>query len=124
MENILALDLGLKRIGVALSIMGIAMPQPAIIRINRNQAAVAVKELIKKHKITKIVIGIPMGGSAEDEMRRRVEHFSKLIEFSNIVYHDESFTSREAAKIISSKKKDGKQDSIAAFLLLKDYLGI
>lgn len=124
MENILALDLGLKRIGVAISIMKIPMPQPAIIRINRNQAATAVKELIKKHKITKIIIGVPMGGSAESEMRKRAEHFANLLEFNPCIFYDESFTSREAAKIISSKKKDGKQDSIAAFLLLKDYLGM
>ncbi|MBZ7986694.1 Holliday junction resolvase RuvX [Campylobacter canadensis] len=120
--NILAIDLGLKRIGIALCLNGICMPKEAVLRKNRTQAANQIKEIINTYKIQKVVIGVAMGYSSFDEMQKRAKHFATLLEFENIVFHDESFTSFNASKIINSKKKDGKQDSIAAFLMLKDYL--
>ncbi|MDD5203721.1 MAG: Holliday junction resolvase RuvX, partial [Sulfurimonas sp.] len=72
----LAIDLGLKRIGLAYSAhKDIATPLNAIIRKNRNQAADEVKKALKEWEIQVIVVGIPLGGSSEDEMRRRIEHF-------------------------------------------------
>lgn len=122
--NILALDVGLKRIGVALSISGIAMPLDAVIRTNRQKAAEQIKELVKAHKIELLLVGIPMGGASENEMRRRIEHFVGLVGFDNVKYVDESYTSKNAQKLIGSKKKDGKQDSMAAYLMLKDYCDV
>ncbi|CAM4097726.1 Holliday junction resolvase RuvX [Campylobacter armoricus] len=124
----LALDIGLKRIGVALCVnKSIAMPLEAIIRKNRNQAANAVKKYIKEYEINTLVIGIPIGGSSEDEMRRRIEHFVALLEFNNeIFFIDESYSSKNAQElgIANLKKKDGKLDSLAAYLFLKDFYGL
>ena len=55
----LALDVGLKRIGVALCIDKIAIPLEGIIRKNRNQAANEVKNLLQIHDISLLIVGIP-----------------------------------------------------------------
>ncbi|MCV3345905.1 Holliday junction resolvase RuvX [Campylobacter lari] len=124
----LALDIGLKRIGVALCInKSIAMPLEAIIRKNRNQAANEVKKYIKEYDVNTLVVGVPLGGSSEDEMRKRVEHFISLLDFDKEVFFvDESFSSKNAQELgmANLKKKDGKLDSLAAYLFLKDFYGL
>lgn len=124
----LALDLGLKRIGLALCVdKKIALPLEGIMRKNRNQAAKEIKEIISQHQISLLIVGIPKGGSSEDVMRKRTEHFVSLLEFEGeIVFVDESYTSREALKfgVIRSKKKDAKLDSIAALIMIKDYFAL
>ncbi|AJC94226.1 Holliday junction resolvase RuvX [Campylobacter volucris] len=124
----LALDIGLKRIGLALCIdCKIAMPLDAIIRKNRNQAAKDVGKILQDYEIDILVVGIPKGGSSEDEMKRRIEHFVSLINFEKeIIFVDESFSSKQAQElqVANLKKKDGKLDSLAAYLILKNYYGI
>lgn len=124
----LALDIGLKRIGVALCInKSIAMPLEAIIRKNRNQAANEVKKYIKEYDVNTLVVGVPLGGSSEDEMRKRVEHFISLLDFDKEVFFvDESFSSKNVQELgmVNLKKKDGKLDSLAAYLFLKDFYGL
>jgi putative Holliday junction resolvase len=94
MIKYLAIDLGLKRIGLAYSAhKDLVTPLPAIIRKNRNQASDEVKKVIKEWEIDKVVIGIPLGGSSEDEMRRRIAHFMILVDFSGeFFYQDEAGT--------------------------------
>jgi len=123
----LALDVGLKRIGIALYINNIALPLNPIMRKNRNQAATQIKSLIKTHCINTLIVGIPKGGSSEEEMQKRIEHFTSLLNFEGkIIFTDESFSSKEALKLHTKacKKKDGKLDSLAAYLILKDYFAL
>jgi putative Holliday junction resolvase len=125
----LAIDLGLKRIGLALSLDSkIVIPIEAIIRKNRNQASNEVKKVLDEWKIDKIVVGIPLGGSSQEEMQKRIEHFIKLLQTDKeVIYQDESGTSVEAKELIKGEMKhikDGRIDSIAAMLILKRYLKI
>lgn len=126
--NALALDLGLKRIGVALCIdEKIAIPLEAILRKNRNQAAMEVKNLLTKYHIKTLLIGVARGGASEGEMQKRVQHFASLLEFDGqIRFVDEGFTSKEALNLRtkSLRQKDGKLDSLAALIMIKDYFGI
>lgn len=120
---IVALDIGLKRIGLAFGYEGkIALPQNAILRKNRKQAASDLKKILDENQAELLVVGLPKGGSSEEEMQRRIEHFVKLIGFEGkILYIDESFTSKEAQELYHSKKKDGRLDSLAAMLILQRY---
>lgn len=129
MGNIIAIDLGLKRIGLALSPgAGIVTPLPAVERKNRNQAAYDVKKVLNEYEATKVVVGIPMGSTTEDEMRRRVEHFMKLVDFKGeIAYQDESHSSQEAEALMKGEiryKRDGRIDSLSAKIILERYLKI
>ncbi|MDQ7044390.1 MAG: Holliday junction resolvase RuvX [Sulfurimonas sp.] len=123
----LAIDLGLKRIGLAYSAhKDLVTPLKAIIRKNRNQASDEVKRAIKEWEIQTVVIGIPVGGSSEDEMRRRITHFMGLVDFDGeVIYQDEAGTSKEAEALIKGEIKqirDGRIDSISAMIILQRYL--
>jgi putative Holliday junction resolvase len=125
--KIIAIDLGLKRIGLAYSADGnIVTPLNAIERRNRNQASDEVRAVIKEWGAEAVVIGIPMGGSSEDEMRRRVAHFLNLVAFEGeLFYQDESDSSLEAEALMRGKmkyKRDGRVDSIAAKIILDRWL--
>lgn len=123
----MAIDLGLKRIGLAFSHDGkMALPLDPIIRKNRNQAAADLKKRIEEYRIDHLVIGVPIGGSSEDEMRRRVSHFVGLLDLSILVsYQDEAFSSYEAydeSKSRLKNSKDGKLDSLSAAKILERFL--
>lgn len=129
MGAIIAIDLGLKRIGLALSYgNGIVTPLPAIERKNRNQAASDVKKVLNEYETQTVVIGIPMGSTSEDEMRRRVAHFMNLVDFAGeIAYQDEANSSQEAEALMRGEiryKRDGRIDSLSAKIILERYLKI
>lgn len=123
-----SIDVGLKRIGVALCLNGsIVFPQEAILRKNRNQAARDVVSFLVEWEIGRLVVGLPKGGSSQEEMERRIKHFVALLELENIevVYQDEQGSSVEAKEMtqgIFRHKKDGKIDSMAAKIILERWL--
>ena len=123
----LSIDLGLKRIGLAYSAhKDIVTPLASIIRKNRNQASDEVKKAIKEWEIDIVVVGVPLGGSSEEEMKRRIAHFMNLVSFDGEVYYqDEAGSSKEAESLIKGEMKqlrDGRIDSISAMIILQRYL--
>jgi putative Holliday junction resolvase len=124
MEKIIAIDVGLKRIGVAFTPnQSVVVPLNAIIRKNRNQAAKDVSNLLKEYKADILVVGVP---KTNEEMQRRIKHFVSLIDFhGKIEFVDESFTSNLVEEEIKGKikyKRDGRIDSLAAKKILESYL--
>ncbi|MBA1437983.1 MAG: Holliday junction resolvase RuvX [Epsilonproteobacteria bacterium] len=122
----LAIDLGLKRIGLAYSAhKDIVTPLPAVMRKNRNQAASEVQKAIKEWQVDALVVGLPLGGSSEDEMRRRVKHFVNLLEFEGeVFFQDESGSSLEAKALLKGEMRyirDGRVDSLAAMVILQRF---
>jgi putative Holliday junction resolvase len=123
----IAIDLGLKRVGLAYSAhKDIVTPLSAVQRKNRDQAARDVKKVLDEWEVDAVVVGIPMGGSSEDEMRRRIAHFMNLVDFKGkIFYEDESNSSIEAESIMRGEIKqirDGRIDSISAMIILQRFL--
>ena len=121
-------DVGLKRIGVAFCFDNkIVLPQNAIIRKGRKQAANECSNLLKEWGIEKLIVGLPKGGSSEEEMVRRIKHFVSLLDIDGIEveYIDESFSSYEAKELMRGdikQKRDGRVDSMAAKIILERYL--
>jgi len=119
-----SIDVGLKRIGCALSLAsGIVNPQEAILRKNRNQASSDVDKFLKEWEIDTLVIGYP---KASEDMMKRVDHFSKLLKFEGeIVFQNENLSTQEAKEMtmgIVKHKRDGRLDSIAAKIILERFL--
>jgi putative Holliday junction resolvase len=122
-----SIDVGLKRIGVAISLDGkIVLPQNAILRKNRNQAAKEVQTFLKEWEIEKLIVGLPKGGSSQEEMERRIRHFISLLSLEiPVAYEDEqgsSFEAKEQTKGTFRHKRDGRIDSVAAQIILERYL--
>ncbi len=123
----IAIDLGLKRIGIAYSAhKDLVTPLPAVIRKNRNQAADEVKKVLLELEADAVVVGVPLGGSSEAEMKRRIEHFMNLVDFKGeVFFQDESGSSLEAQNLMKGEIKsirDGRIDSISAMIILQRYL--
>ena len=123
-----SIDVGLKRIGVAICLDGkIVIPQNAILRKNRNQAARDVKTFLKEWEIDKLIVGLPKDAESSEEMERRIKHFVSLLDLDiEVAYQDEQSSSIEAKELtmgVFKHKKDGKLDSIAAKIILERWLG-
>ncbi len=124
MEKIIAIDVGLKRIGVAYTPnKSVVIPLNAIIRKNRNQAARDVSNLLKEYKTDILVVGIPF---TNEDMQKRIKHFVNLLEFEGkIEFIDESFTSMAVEEEMKGQikyKRDGRVDSLAAKKILESFL--
>ena len=127
--KVAAIDVGLKRIGAALCLDGMTvLPQPAIQRRNRKQAARDVRSFLEEWQVDTLVVGLPRGGSSEAEMERRIRHFVGLLEVSEeieVQYQDEAGSSAEAKEQmqgITRQKRDGRIDSLAAKIILERWL--
>jgi putative Holliday junction resolvase len=121
------IDVGLKRIGIALCLdENIVIPQNAILRKNRNQAARDVNTFLKEWEIEKLIVGLPLDAESSEEMERRIRHFVSLLELNiEVAYQDEQSSSIEAKELtqgVFRHQKDGKIDSIAAKIILERYL--
>jgi len=119
-----SIDIGLKRIGCAVSLMsGIVNPKDPILRRNRDQASTDVDKFLKEWEIDTLVVGYP---ESSEDMKPRVEHFVKLLKFDgNIVFQNENLSSQEAKDLTKGEikhKRDGRLDSIAAKIILQRYL--
>lgn len=119
-----SIDIGLKRIGVALSLTKtIVTPQTAILRKNRNQASNDVDSFLKEWEIEKLIVGFP---SSSEDMQKRVKHFVNLLKFEGeIAFQEENMSSIEAEELMKGDikyKRDGRVDSLAAKIILERYL--
>lgn len=122
-----SIDIGLKRIGVALCLSSdIITPYEAILRHNRDQAARDVDIFLDEWGIECLVVGLPKSGSSSEEMQRRIKHFVSLLRFNKeIVYQDEYGSSMEAKEMMQGvvrQKRDGRIDSMAAKVILERYI--
>lgn len=131
MHKIMALDIGTKRIGIALSdyLQVIATPHSYISRVPEDKAIDEIVKIAKENRVEKIVIGVPvnmdgtLGFQAEDCI-----NFSQKISGFDIIQEDERLTSEEAEERLRSRRVDfrknkGLVDMESACVILEQYLG-
>jgi putative Holliday junction resolvase len=126
--NILGIDFGLKKIGLALADMEskLATPWGTIEVKSEIQGVIKkIKTLCEKEKVEKIVIGLPESGIV-GKIKNFGDDLTKMTNLP-VFYEDESLTSKEAiVKMIESgmkkKARQEKEDQIAAALILQNYL--
>ncbi len=125
---ILACDVGLKRIGIAVLLNGVILPLEAILRQNRNQASRDLSDLLREKNIQVLVVGKPHESYVDTNAR--IEYFIKRLDFKGeIVFINEDRSSIEAYENLEhlGKKnkrlaiKDGRLDSLSACRILERY---
>lgn len=131
--RILALDVGEKNIGLAISdkLGLIAQGLPTLKHQTKDEDISAIANILKDHHITEVIVGIPVNldgslGKKAQEVAVFLEDLKKKITLPIKVW-DERFTSVQAEKVLleaglSRKKRKGKIDQLAARLILQNYL--
>ncbi len=131
--RILALDVGEKNIGLAISdeLGLIAQGLPTLRHQTKDEDISAIANILKVHHITEVVVGIPINldgslGKKAQEVAVFLEDLKKKITLPIKVW-DERFTSVQAEKVLleaglSRKKRKRKIDQLAARLILQNYL--
>lgn len=127
-KSYVALDVGEKRIGVAIGDSGVRIAIPFdTIETNGNEIE-CIARIITDEKADVVVVGYPRNQSGEATAQTAyVESFaSKLADIApNLVFQDESLTSVLAEQRLQSHKKPytrGDIDALAAAMILQDYM--
>ncbi len=133
MQRIMAVDFGLKRIGIALTdpLLTFAYPYKTITNDVKTLSVIA--DIIKELGVSKLILGLPLNSDGtEKEITRSVKKFGEQLEkISGIKpeYIDERYSSSIAQERIinsvtkKSKRRDkGLVDMNAAAVILEDYL--
>jgi putative Holliday junction resolvase len=131
--RILALDLGKKRIGLALSDpLGItAQGLPTLQRTNIRQDLSAIEHIILDRGVTLLLMGNPlhMSGDAGRQAAYVHEFAERLAQHTGIPlkYWDERLTTVEAHRVLRSsgigiEKRARAIDKLSAVILLESYL--
>lgn len=127
--NLLALDVGDVRIGVALASYPSYLAQ-ALITLNNDQYFIdKLKSLINEYHITRLVIGLPRNMDSKDTPQTlKVRNFVSQIKSNlqlEIYLQDEFLTSKKAEEILNQRSKSYSKEDIdknAASLILEDYI--
>ena len=134
--RILALDMGERRVGIAVSdpTGTIARPLRTLVRGSREEDFAAITALVAEHDVELVVVGQPLClDGAEGPQARRVARYAEALAARlpvPVVAWDERFTTVAAEEILRQNRRKkkrqartrGEVDSIAAAVILQGYL--
>lgn len=128
-ENLLALDIGEKRIGLAIADRAVSIARPLVTLENSDTVFDDIKKVVLENNVTLVVAGYPRGLEGQTTKQTKfVEDFVGRLEEvidHEVVLQDEALTSVKAEKELASRKKPyakGDVDSLAATYILDDYI--
>lgn len=130
MYKVMALDVGTKRIGIALSdyLLMLANGHSYIPREPENEALNSIYKIAKENNVKKIVVGCPLNmDGTKGFQAKNCEEFAKKIEDYEIIFEDERLTSDTAEENLRNKKIDFRKDKglvdiESACIILEQYL--
>jgi putative Holliday junction resolvase len=135
--RILGLDVGARRVGVAISdpLGIIARPLKTLKRVSLEHNLEAIAALVAEHDVGLVVVGQPLSlDGTEGPQAKRVNHYTKkLAEHLTVpvAAWDERFSTATADDILRQTRKEkakrraranGEIDAIAAAVILQGYL--
>ena len=133
LNKLMALNIGTKRIGVALSdYLHIACRGHSCIqRVSDDMALEEIKKIAKENNVKKIVVGVPvnMDGSTGFQAENCLNFAKNLESDFEIAYEDERLTSEQAEENLKERKIDfrknkGLVDIESACIILEQYIGV
>ncbi|AWW27989.1 Holliday junction resolvase RuvX [Acetobacterium carbinolicum] len=133
MERILGIDVGDKRIGVAVTdpLQITAQGVMTLKRKTRDDDLEAFRNLIAKYEIKKVVAGLPLNmDGSESAQTRKTVNFCQFIKKRlniEIIYIDERLTSSWSEKVliegnVSRENRKDYIDMLAAQIILQSYM--
>ena len=131
--RIMGIDYGDARTGIAISDLLCSIVGTTFVIHSRNMAKTIEQtvELIKKHEVTELVIGLPKNMDGSEGPRAELcRVFAQQLELAAgmpVHFWDERRTTVEAHNILSDHNYHGKKrkntvDAVAAALILEGYL--
>jgi putative Holliday junction resolvase len=127
--SVLALDVGMKRIGVAVSDLRSRLPHPLTTVLAGEDTAEQLQRLVTEQGAVGLVIGLPRGlDGQETAQTRAVREFAEQLKPAvQLPYYwqDEAVTSRQAEEELKSRGKPyqkGDIDALSATYILEDFL--
>jgi putative Holliday junction resolvase len=131
--RVLGLDVGDRRIGVALSDETgvLASPVATLERVGPRKDLKAIAALVRQHDVGAIVMGLPRHLDGRIGLQAvKVQQFAAAlgpVVRVPIHFQDEGLTTVEAEQIlierdVSRQRRKGLVDQVAAVLILQDYL--
>jgi putative holliday junction resolvase len=131
--RIMALDVGDKKIGVAVSdsLLLTAQPRPTLARKNLESDLQRLNALAQEDEVHEIVIGKPIHMDGRDSRQSdKVQRFARQVSKAlglPIVFWDERLTSFAAEQHLEEmglnwRKRREQVDKIAAMFILQSYL--
>lgn len=137
-KRTLCLDVGNKKVGVAVSdpFGKTAQGLATLFRKNFKNTCAAILEILGEYEVAKIVIGLPLDlhdreGPQAAKVRFFAEGLGKFLKENRLAipieFWDESFSSKEAEALLlegdlSRKKRRKVIDKLAAVLILQRFL--
>lgn len=131
--RILGLDVGDRRIGLAISDPNgqVAVPLRTLHRTAQDGAVEAIAALVAEENVEAIVVGLPlrMDGSAGSQAESVEEFVRQLLPAVNVpvTLWDERLSTVQAEQLLRrdgppSRKRKAEQDALAAAIILQGYL--
>lgn len=130
---VLALDVGTRRIGIAVADPSgtFALPLRVLERTNVRDDVAEIAEILRAYRADEVVVGDPLTlagnrGLASEQIDRFVDHLARA--FPGTIHRvDERMTTAQAQKgliaaDLSRKKRKGVIDQMAAALILETFL--
>lgn len=128
-KSIAALDVGEKRIGVAITSLAARLPRPLITLERDPKLLNRLKGLIEAESIELLVIGLPRNMSGEPTKQTKyTKQFAEEITQNlpiHVYFQDESLTSVQAEDELSRRQQNydkASVDALAATYILEDFL--
>ncbi len=132
MGRVLALDVGEKRIGVALcdETQTLARPLLTLNRASKQEDFARLAALCHEHSIEKVIVGLPKTLRGEDgPQAQRVRRYTTELQAAltiPIEFWDERYSSVDAQERLAASSRKarakGDIDSAAAAIILQEYL--
>ena len=126
----MALDIGTKRIGIALSdyLLMLANGHSYIPKEPDSEALSSIYKIAKENNVQKIVVGLPLNmDGTKGFQAENCEDFASKIEGYEVIFEDERLTSNTAEENLRQKKIDFRKDKglvdiESACIILEQYL--
>ncbi|MGH7195822.1 MAG: Holliday junction resolvase RuvX [Candidatus Saccharimonadales bacterium] len=127
--TIVALDVGDKRVGVAIASRAAGLPNPLITLERGPEFMTSLQNLLKSNFVTAIVVGLPRNLSGQEtsqtkQTRQFIGELGQIIDLP-IYWQDEAATTLAAENELRGRGQPYQKadiDALAASYILEDYL--